>query len=290
MRLILTNEAEPSIPGELLCGDLENFGFQVVYHQYMTPQPVEFPTSPTQATLEFCINVEGVTLLHGGSHSKIISPEKTFLHSTFKSNGLKLRRLPGNHEYITIVYSQAWIEMLLGSAVELDTSLFSEPQEYPWSPEIRDIVDISQSSNSSTSITQLPALTHRILAQILEGNKNSTLTDTVDARPHRRQRVIWMKQYLRQHLAKPLSLEDLSQKTGCTPSHLSRTFSESEGISLSQYLRNLRLDAARRHLAEDQLSITEIALETGYQSISHFSHIFHQHIGCTPQAYRQRFL
>jgi AraC-like DNA-binding protein len=64
-------------------------------------------------------------------------------------------------------------------------------------------------------------------------------------------------------------------------------FKKSMGEIPLQYLTRLRMEAAKQLLAQSHLSITEIALEVGYDGISHFIHPFKRHIGTTPAAYRK---
>ena len=58
---------------------------------------------------------------------------------------------------------------------------------------------------------------------------------------------------LRQHLAEPLSLEAIGREVGCSPFHLSRTFSAETGMTIPQYLRKLRMERAAELLAERQI-------------------------------------
>jgi AraC-like DNA-binding protein len=90
---------------------------------------------------------------------------------------------------------------------------------------------------------------------------------------------------LRQHLAEPLSLEQIGRETGCSPFHLSRTFSAETGKTIPQYLRRLRMEQAADLLQSGKYNVTEAALEVGYSSLSHFSQSFCQEMGCCPGLY-----
>ncbi|MEM1158876.1 MAG: AraC family transcriptional regulator [Verrucomicrobiota bacterium] len=275
--------------GKLLCGQLEKFGFEMIHYQFMSSQNMEYQLHAATDWLAIYINIEGVALIHGGSQSRVISPEKNFQFTSFSPQKLKLRQLPGRHEYISVLFSRAWLEMVMGPLTQEQMNLLIEPQEFPWNAATRELVNVCRSFNGSQSKVHLPALAHQILGRAMDRNASERVAVTENTQPHRLQRIEWVKRYLQNHLTVPLSLTELSSRTGCTPSHLSRTFTEHEGITLSQYLRKIRLETARRHLSENHLSITEVALESGYQSLSHFSHLFRQQYKCTPQAYRQRF-
>lgn len=94
---------------------------------------------------------------------------------------------------------------------------------------------------------------------------------------------------LRQHLTEPLSLEEIARQVGCSPFHLSRTFSAEMGTTIPQYLRRLRMERAAELLQSGKYNVTEAALEVGYSSLSHFSQSFCQEMGRCPGLYPLKF-
>ena len=90
---------------------------------------------------------------------------------------------------------------------------------------------------------------------------------------------------LRQHLVEPLSLEGIGREVGCSPFHLSRTFSAQTGMTIPQYLRKLRMERAAELLQSGKYNVTEAAMAVGYSSLSHFSQCFCQTMGCCPGLY-----
>lgn len=93
---------------------------------------------------------------------------------------------------------------------------------------------------------------------------------------------------LRDKLAEPPTLEEIGRAVGCSPYHLSRTFSAATGQTISQYLRQLRMERAAELLRSGRFNVTEAALEVGYSSLSHFSQTFHETFGCCPGLYPLR--
>jgi len=83
-------------------------------------------------------------------------------------------------------------------------------------------------------------------------------------------------------LAEPPSLEDIGREVGCSPFHLSRTFSREMGMTIPQYLRKARMERAAELLRSGRYNVTEAAMEVGYSSLSHFSQAFCQTMGCCP--------
>ena len=76
-------------------------------------------------------------------------------------------------------------------------------------------------------------------------------------------------------------------KYGMSISHLQRMFMKIIGIRPGQYILQQRLNAACRLLEETDLGITEIALNTGFCDLSHFTKIFKRERGVTPGEYRR---
>ena len=93
---------------------------------------------------------------------------------------------------------------------------------------------------------------------------------------------------LRKDLSDPPNLEEIGRLVGCSPFHLSRTFSAATGMTIPQYTRQLRMERAAELLRSGKFNVTEAALEVGYSSLSHFSQAFHETFGCCPGLYPLR--
>ena len=93
---------------------------------------------------------------------------------------------------------------------------------------------------------------------------------------------------LRRDLALPPTLEEIGRSIGCSPFHLSRTFSAAMSMTIPQYLRQLRMERAAELLRSGKFNVTEAAFEVGYSSLSHFSQAFHETFGCCPGLYPMR--
>jgi AraC-like DNA-binding protein len=107
------------------------------------------------------------------------------------------------------------------------------------------------------------------------------------SRQHRlaRERTGRVLELLRSRLADPPSLEELARTVSCSAFYLSRTFSREMGLTIPQYLQRLRLERAAELLKAGQLNVTEVAMEVGYSSLSHFSLAFRQAFGSCPGLY-----
>lgn len=99
------------------------------------------------------------------------------------------------------------------------------------------------------------------------------------------ERVTKVKWLLGQQIDEPLDLKALAKQVGCSSHYLCRTFSAETGITISRYLRSLRIDRAAALLRSGRFNVSEAAIEVGYQSLSHFSKAFQQEKGCPPSQY-----
>ncbi len=93
--------------------------------------------------------------------------------------------------------------------------------------------------------------------------------------------------YIQDHIFDPLSLEEIAHEVGYSPYHFTRIFKAHMGIPLFYYVSSLRLQKAKDLLLHTELTIRDIALEVGYQSLGTFTTRFTQKVGISPAAFRQ---
>jgi len=94
------------------------------------------------------------------------------------------------------------------------------------------------------------------------------------------------KLVLNERIDAPPSLSDLAGVLGCSPFHLSRTFHRTVGLSLRQYVRQLRARLAAAQLAAGAGDLTRLALDVGYFDHSHFTKSFRDEWGIPPSRFR----
>lgn len=93
--------------------------------------------------------------------------------------------------------------------------------------------------------------------------------------------------YIADHLTEAVRLEDLARYIGLSPSYLQRLFVAQVGESPARYARRLRLERAAWLLRRPGATVTEVALETGYEAPEAFSRAFRSRFGVSPSEYRQ---
>lgn len=79
---------------------------------------------------------------------------------------------------------------------------------------------------------------------------------------------------------------DLAKAVAIDPDHLGRVFRRHYGMSISTYLRELRLDRAAASLVFSDAPVAQIAADGGFADQSHFTQAFRRHVGVTPARFR----
>ncbi len=94
-------------------------------------------------------------------------------------------------------------------------------------------------------------------------------------------------EYMHDHCDRELSLPEIARAAYLSAFHFARLFKKLTGTTPHAYLASLRIERARRMLAETDLPIAEISSRVGYGSQSHFTKLFREATGLTPKAFRQ---
>ena len=94
-------------------------------------------------------------------------------------------------------------------------------------------------------------------------------------------------QYMEEHFAENVTLDELLSMTDFGKSYLLRSFTRQTGVSPYRYLQTIRLDKAKRFLEEGIAPID--AGMAGFSDQSHFTHFFKEFIGLTPKQYQRIF-
>ena len=100
--------------------------------------------------------------------------------------------------------------------------------------------------------------------------------------------VLDVKEHIDSHYHEPLKIKDLAAMLFLSTSYLSRLFRKRTGLSIKQYLQNVRLNAAAKALLTSNALVKEIAHAVGYQDTNYFSVAFHKHFGLTPSDYKEK--
>lgn len=95
--------------------------------------------------------------------------------------------------------------------------------------------------------------------------------------------------YIAENCDKDLTLDSVADYIGFSSCYFSRVFKQTTGYNFVEYLTLQRLKHAQTLLAESDLPITSVAMESGFKSISTFNRVFQKYKGCAPSEFKKHY-
>ncbi len=280
-----------------LHGSFQDLGFSFEWHDFTTGEPLDWAKSFHPGSLEICLNLSG----RGNVVCDKDQTQYDALTAGFYCRGkepMQATRLANEeHQFITVEFSPQFLRQQLRG------------REGFLHPMVKQIVQEDVSKSSATQAIRLnhrqqELITHlrqppvmlaaqslwyqsRAFDLMVEFFFQSPEQEMFCSRQQRtaRERVDRVQKILKSNVAKPPSLEEIGRQVGCSPFYLSRTFSKEMGMTIPQYIRQIRMNKAAELLLAGKFNVTEVALEVGYSSPGHFSAAFHETFGCCPGLY-----
>lgn len=281
-----------------LSGDFFRFGFSFEWHDFESKADFNWAPSFHPDSVEICLNLSGEGEVRlDGNVARYGAMTAGFYRQARQP--LEATRLAGGrHQFITVELRADFLARHLGAFPGdlhglIQSAIQSGNEESGVGPTTP--MNIRQ-HELVASLRQPPVLasaqTLWFQAKALEimGELFFVPPSDEELFCHRQQRVARdrvesVRAILRRNLVEMPPLDAMAREVGCSPFYLSRTFSKETGQTIPQYLRQLRLERAAELLRTGRYNVTEVALEVGYNSLSHFSQAFHQQFGCCPGLY-----
>lgn len=123
-------------------------------------------------------------------------------------------------------------------------------------------------------------------------NHLSNMNLFASARPYKQKEYINkfndVMDYIDAHYMEDFTLDSVASAIGFSKYHFSRLFKQYTGFSFCAYICHRRIKVAEELLEQPDLSITEIAMQSGFPSISTFNRVFRQQKNCSPSEYREK--
>lgn len=104
--------------------------------------------------------------------------------------------------------------------------------------------------------------------------------------PHPDEQIVQTQLWLQDNYSRQVTAEDVALRFGMSLRTLNRRFKNATGLTLLEYLRDVRISQARDLLQTSNLSIAEIAEKVGYQDTAYFGALFKKQFHTTPRDYR----
>jgi AraC-like DNA-binding protein len=281
-----------------LFGSFQGLGYSIEWHEFDARSEFDWGASFHPGGVELCLNLAGHGYVEMAGVRQDLAPTTAGFYRRVAAP-LRGRRHAGQrHEFLTAEFSDEFLARQFAGA------------EAKLHPLVRAAIEKKSAPSGPATPTHITADQQQLVATLRRPPvfaaaqpiwfqcKAIELAATFFFRPppeeeffctrqHRlaQERVEQVIYLLRQKLAEPFSLEELGRKIGCSPFYLTRTFSQQTGRTISQHLRLLRMEKAAELLRQRELNVTEVALDVGYSSPSHFSQAFRETFGCCPGLY-----
>ena len=139
-------------------------------------------------------------------------------------------------------------------------------------------------------LDQTMKLSDPLSALCAEGLGLELLAETLryqEGSPHSPDWLRRVSEILQDRYREHLTLAELAGAVHVHPVHLARAFRKRYQCCVGDFVRNLRVEAACRELAQTDAPIAEIAARTGFTDQSHLSRILKQHAGVSPGQFRK---
>lgn len=96
------------------------------------------------------------------------------------------------------------------------------------------------------------------------------------------------RRFIQDHQTDDLSLAEVARAVNTSTFYFCKLFKKATGLNFTEYLSQLRIEKAKNLLLNPNLRVSEIAYETGFQSLTHFNRVFRRIAGQSPTNYRKR--
>ncbi|HIV03501.1 MAG TPA: helix-turn-helix domain-containing protein [Candidatus Aphodoplasma excrementigallinarum] len=93
--------------------------------------------------------------------------------------------------------------------------------------------------------------------------------------------------YVKENCREPISLTGVAGRFFVSDAHLSRMFRKNTGFTFTQYVNYQRVIYAQTLLTEKDITIGDVAMQSGFENLTHFGRVFRQLTGYAPREYRK---
>lgn len=97
-----------------------------------------------------------------------------------------------------------------------------------------------------------------------------------------------IRQYCQEHFAEKISNREIADAVYLTPDYANRVFKDAYGLSIKDYLTDLRMQKAQLLLRDEANTISEVAAQVGFDNFSYFSTQFKKYTGLTPNEWKRQ--
>jgi AraC-like DNA-binding protein len=209
--------------------------------------------------------------------------------NSYESHDARLIDKDGAPAVFLVLYiSKTWLDQLRAASGR--PFFFPQPR-VPVSPALRqacwrvlDIVISPHHAHRDRIETEVEALIQAAIDATLAPVDPSGLPSRTPLLDHRLRAAI---QYMREHVAEQLAVEDIAGRVGLSRAHFFSLFRDQLNTTPQVFWSAVRVEEAIRRLVQRDEPLTSVALDLGFSSPGNFSRFFREHMGVTPSKFRR---
>ena len=281
-----------------LFGSFRGVGFSIEWHDFLAKQEFDWAPSFHPGCVELCLNLEGHGYVESAGQRAEFTPGAAGFYYRQEKPLVAKRAAKEHHQFLTVEFSGVFLaKHLVGTEAMLHPIVRAAVENRSAAPAASAPVRLGAAQQQLISTLRQPPV-YATAQPLWYQCKALELALTFFIQPPPEQEMFCSRQQrlaqerveqvvflLKQNLAEPPTLEELGKKIGCSHFYLSRIFSAQTGQTITQHLRQLRMERAAELLKSREFNVTEVSFEVGYSSLSHFSAAFHETFGCCPGLY-----
>ncbi len=281
-----------------LFGNYRDLGFSFEWHNFKCQKPLDWARSFHPGSVELCLNLTGTGTVSDDEQTTTLAARTLAFYFQGDPPLTAFRQGEELHQFITVEFAPEFLaKHLLAKADSLHPLIrasvtgkaqprsgvsSAQRMESAFLPIVETLRHPPVFAPAQSIWFQSKAV--ELAAQLFFRPPEGELFCTRAQRASR-ERVDRVRLLLRERLIDPPQLEELGRIVGCSSFYLSRSFSREVGMTIQQYVRQVRMERAAELLRAGKCNVTEAAFEVGYSSLSHFSSAFHETFGCCPGLY-----
>lgn len=153
-------------------------------------------------------------------------------------------------------------------------------------PELMVLGELAQAAadgRSDIGLDEIGQLFADRFVEVVSGRRGKPVTSAARNRRRAVETALWIDANSHQQI----DLEQAAGQADISPFHFLRLFSSVLGVTPHQYLVRSRLRHAARLLADDDISVTDVAYDVGFGDLSNFVRTFHRAAGVSPRKFRE---
>ena len=209
-----------------------------------------------------------------------------------------------------IYLSEDCIERVKGTIIQFEKEfMYYSVNHYPHFIKIKHLLEESRrgiyfpagcSQKLTNSLNAIPLETGidqitsflQLLKEMSETEARQVIStsDLVDETILDTSRIDKIVSYLNKHYTRNIGLDEIASFAAMNPSAFCRFFKSKTGKSFKNYILDMRVGYACKLLLMDDINISQISTECGFETISHFNKTFKKNTGYTPSRYREVML